>query len=781
MRGTLVCLLWASALTAAPVIRDISPHGAQRGRTIELTLKGDGLPASAQIRTTLPAGFARLVSKETMKPDSELPFLVELKADTPIGLYPIRVATNDGISNVVLFAVGDLPEIKEDEAENPKRLNDAFDKAEPVKAPVVINGTLTGGDQDNYSFTARAGERLVFEAEARRAGSAVDPEIEVFDAAGHEVAKDDDAAGIGDDARVEVKFARAGKYFVRVHDSRYSEQAPNFYRLRIASYSFAAGIFPLGWRRGEPVEISLVGGNLAAPVKVNANFTDTKAYAPVRLPGSPALPFYFALSDLPEMLEPADSAARPPELRADTVMNGRISRPGEIDRYRVKVNPGESWFFEVDAAALGTSQLDAILTLYDEKGRKLASRDDGNGIDPVLPAKIPDGVHEATLAVEDVLGRGGMAYGYRLQARRQPADFSAELLTPFVNIPAGGTAQVAVLVRRFGYEGPLRVKIRNLPAGFRVEGGHVPQEAADQDYRTENIGFKTARTVLTITAPDDARAGNLEAAVVAEAEMPAGALLRKAIGPGLITTVKGDRQKPVTAPWLDIALPVGIAKALPVKLTTPSLEARFSQGFEWPLQYKVVRDSSFKSPVRVSNAIAGGVGNLRILKGEGQKNPDAGAYTVSTNFATPATTFDMVLTAQTEIDGRPVTLTSPAVAIQVVPGYRVLLNQSTLRVDAGGQAEVSGNVWREPTFEGTVVKIQAGDLPDNVSCAGVEVPLDQDAFTIKCAAKADAKPGSYPIRIVSSAPNTGRTTKEEYKGADLDAKLVVTGAATAAR
>ena len=36
---------------------------------------------------------------------------------------------------------------------------------------------------DNYTFTAKAGQKLVFEVEARRAGSGVDPAIEIFDAA----------------------------------------------------------------------------------------------------------------------------------------------------------------------------------------------------------------------------------------------------------------------------------------------------------------------------------------------------------------------------------------------------------------------------------------------------------------------------------------------------------------------------------------------------------------------------------------------------------------------
>ena len=91
-----------------------------------------------------------------------------------------------------------------------------------------------------------------------------------------------------------------------------------------------------------------------------------------------------------------------------------------------------------------------------------------NGSDPVVPFTVPENVHEVTVTVEDVLGRGGPEFGYRLKALRQPPDFTVELLTPFVNVPAGGTAQVPVLVRRRGHDGAVQLRIPNLPSGFQA-------------------------------------------------------------------------------------------------------------------------------------------------------------------------------------------------------------------------------------------------------------------------------------------------------------------------
>src|SRR5260370_6334596 len=113
-------LLLAATLQAAPTIRDIQPRGAQRGKSFTLYVRGDGLTAGAQIRSTLPASFSQLtLSKDPLsdlsaaRPGTVLAYLVTLKAETPIGFYPILIRSADGLSHAVLFSVRDLPEIDE--------------------------------------------------------------------------------------------------------------------------------------------------------------------------------------------------------------------------------------------------------------------------------------------------------------------------------------------------------------------------------------------------------------------------------------------------------------------------------------------------------------------------------------------------------------------------------------------------------------------------------------------------------------------------------------------
>ena len=778
------CILLASAavLSAAPVIRELHPRGAQRGKTFTLTVRGEGLVPGARIETTLAAGISRLgPARDLEKPDTELPFLIELKPDAKVGLYPVRIVTDDGLSNVALFAVGDLPEQDENEAKNPKQSNGTQVQAEAVRAPVLVNGTLTIADIDLYSLQAKAGEKLVFEVEARRAGSAVDPAIELLDSTGRLLAKNDDGAGIGVDARLEYAFTKAGQYYVQLHDSRYSDQAVNFYRLKMAAYSYATGLFPLGWRRGEAVDVAMVGGNLPQPVRQPVLMTPDLAaksrFVPVQLAGSPTLPFFFVVSDSPEALEPETGSA---VLNEGVILNGRILNAGEVDRFRLAVEPGQQWMFELTAASLGSSQLDALLSLYDGSGKKLASRDDLGGADPALPFTVPAGLTELTVAVEDLLGRGGAAFGYRLMARRGGADFTVELNTPFVNVPAGGTAQIVATVQRRGYDGPIRLTIPNLPPGYHVAGGSIPSDAAGQAFNTDNAGYRTARAVLTLTAEPEVAERAAELSLVAVAEGPAGRMERIAQGPGMVLAVRGDRQRAFTAPWLELALPMALSRPLPVTLEAPARQVRISQGFEYELDYRV-RKRGMRTTTRVRNQQSGSVGNIRILQGPPAKSADAGSILVSTNFYTPAEAFDMILETTADVDGKQVVVYAPAVRVEIVHGYQLRLEKPEMKLAPGGRAELRGVIFREPTFEGGLVQIRAEELPEKVHCDTIEVPGDQREFALACRAEPDAAPGAYQVLIASSAPDTGRKAKDTYKIPEVAARLVIDGAAQASR
>ncbi len=265
-------------MAGEPVLKELRPRGAERGKPFQLTLVGSNLAKDSKIISTLPATFTILTPPQDeaeqemgMEKDDELPFLVELEADASVGLYPIRVNSADGLSNLLLFSVSAFPEVTEAEARQPvhRPMNDSSRESEWIQViPVTVNGTLSGPERDVYRFRARKGEQLVLEVEARRAGSALDPVIRLLDSQEKQIADGHDTPGLGVDCRLDVSFPRDGEYYVVIHDAGFSQQEQNFYRLKIGSYTYADGLFPLGWTKGGKARVQLFGGNLAQPVEI---------------------------------------------------------------------------------------------------------------------------------------------------------------------------------------------------------------------------------------------------------------------------------------------------------------------------------------------------------------------------------------------------------------------------------------------------------------------------------------------------------------------------------
>jgi hypothetical protein len=178
------------------------------------------------------ARFSLFVSNNQPDGGAKLRFLVEPTSEWAVGVYTIRVQAANGLSNVLLFSVGAFPEIVEEES-RPGSLphqNDSIERAQSLPStPVTVNGTLQGAENDVYRIQAKAGERRVFEVDARRCGSAIDPFIRVMDGAGKVLARSDDDPLLSLDARIDITFPKDGFYYVEVHDARFSTQTQNFY------------------------------------------------------------------------------------------------------------------------------------------------------------------------------------------------------------------------------------------------------------------------------------------------------------------------------------------------------------------------------------------------------------------------------------------------------------------------------------------------------------------------------------------------------------------------
>src|SRR5207244_12554653 len=107
------------------------------------------------------------------------------------------------------------------------------------------------------------------------------------------------------------------------------------------------------------------------------------------------------VGDFPEVLEGESAAGKLQEVAVPAVINGRIGKPQEEDRYRLLVKPGMRLRFDVLANRAG-SPLDAVLSVRTEAGAEVASGDDRpDTLDPVVEYTVPAGVTALVVAVRD--------------------------------------------------------------------------------------------------------------------------------------------------------------------------------------------------------------------------------------------------------------------------------------------------------------------------------------------------------------------------------------------
>ena len=145
---------------------------------------------------------------------------------------------NKGLaSNQVPFAVDALPECMEVEPNNDRA------SAQKITLPIIINGRIDApGDWDVFSFEGRGGEEIVTEVYARRLDSPLDSVLRLTDAAGRQIAFNDDYMDKGNgldthhaDSRISIKLPADGTYFVHLGDVQQRGGPSYGYRLRVSA------------------------------------------------------------------------------------------------------------------------------------------------------------------------------------------------------------------------------------------------------------------------------------------------------------------------------------------------------------------------------------------------------------------------------------------------------------------------------------------------------------------------------------------------------------------
>ncbi len=186
--------------------------------------------------------------------------------DAEAGIYPIAVRKEGFVSNRVLFALDTLPESFDAES------NNTLATAQKVKLPIIINGRIDKpADWDVFQFEGHAGDEIVAEVLARQLDSPLDSVLRLTDAAGKQLAFNDDreyvllgqhlGTGLNThhaDSYIRIALPADGTYYLYLGDIQRSGGEEYGYRLRIS------GARPDFELRAVPSSVSIRSGSSAS-------------------------------------------------------------------------------------------------------------------------------------------------------------------------------------------------------------------------------------------------------------------------------------------------------------------------------------------------------------------------------------------------------------------------------------------------------------------------------------------------------------------------------------
>ena len=534
--------------TPEPILSRVFPPGAVVGGVETWVVRGRNL---ARVESLVVEGGG-VASRVVERAEGLLRVVVTPKPGTPPGYRRVRLEGPDGVSNPRLIRIDQVRQVVEVEP------NDRPENAARLATETACAGVLENRDVDCFRFTARPGQVLTVEVEARRLGSPIDPVLSILTDSGRALAQALPSPNLDGDCRLAFSVPGAGDYLVRLHDRLYQGSDRSIYRLRITAQPFATGLFPLGGTPGATVRVAASGGTLPEALEQSVALGNEPGSVLAIPPfeGGVLAPGRLIVGDTGarERNEPNSEPNMPAVMTLGEVMNGRLDAPGEVDRYRLSVRGGEAVRLWVEAARAG-STLDGVLTVRDEAGKLLGESDDRaspfasrrvalglppHDSDPALTL-IPERAGTWSIELTDRFDRGGPGFSYRLQvgavsprlaievvaSADEPAGDSGRfgrLAPSALNLRPGAWASIPFSVAAEGRTGPITVRVEGLPEGVRADPVVVP---ISRPARAGQVAMAVEGAIV-VRADASARRGSGEARLVASARPAEGPALRQA-------------------------------------------------------------------------------------------------------------------------------------------------------------------------------------------------------------------------------------------------------------
>lgn len=474
----LFLLLLAAPVRADIFVEHLDPPALQAGKATRLTVHGSDLKNAVGLWTTLPDNEAKFSAKLVSASEASAVFDVVLKPESVLGLHGLRVVTRDGLSNVQLFLVDDLPTV-------PRNADDA---PQALKWPVAVHGTFREATTDRFTVDVTAGQTLSLEVVGNRFGKDADPLVTVRDAKGTIVAEQDNAGGLYFDARFAHRFEATGTCTLDVRDARFRGNLHQPYVLRV-------GTFPADYvQRPEPPTVM-------------AKDYDHARGAGQRVAASPEMVFAFQMS--PMKANPfaaldrliVTGPAQAEKVTVPCVVGGVLRQPKERHAVWFEMTKGQAVYVRADAKTLN-SPVDVDFVIVDKNGREV--RRPENNREPLAADFTAGNPGVYGVIVRDILNGGGPAHAYQLTIADEPFPPTITAEVEGITIPQGTWQPVPIT--RTG-NGELKLKLLSAPPGLTLAPDVIPAGKPSVVCKLSAgpgtpVGMNTLRIVAEETLPN---------------------------------------------------------------------------------------------------------------------------------------------------------------------------------------------------------------------------------------------------------------------------------------
>jgi len=262
----------------------------------------------------------------------------------------MRLRTASGITELMTFYVGALPQVAEKEPNN--------EFTAPQKIPLNVTRDRRRRCRGCRLLQLRGQEGAAGDGRDRSHAprhDALRSYVAILDSKRFELAASDDAPLLGQDSVVSVIIPADGTYVIQVRESAYGGNGACMYRLHVGTFPRPTAVVPAGGKMGRKSRSASSATRPASsskssncPRRIRRNSASsprTRAASLHRRTTSacPSIP----TSSKSSRTTPTPGHSRRAALR----LNGVIARPGETDFFRFKCKKGETYDVHCYAAA----------------------------------------------------------------------------------------------------------------------------------------------------------------------------------------------------------------------------------------------------------------------------------------------------------------------------------------------------------------------------------------------------------------------------------------------